>query len=92
MPNGRGWFIPSKGGGPRLLKGNVAGVVSHVDSVHKASGFGLIGNIIIGLLGGFVGSFLGGIIGIEGEGFIANVLISTAGAVVLLFILNKFIA
>mgnify|MGYP001797026781 CR=1 FL=1 len=73
-----------------LFIGALAGWLAGI--VRKGKGFGLIGNIIIGLLGGFVGSFLGGIIGIEGEGFIANVLISTAGAVVLLFILNKFIA
>ncbi len=57
----------------------------------KGGGFGLLGNIIIGIVGGFIGFWLFGKLGISlGSGTLSTVLTSAAGAIVLLFIAGLF--
>lgn len=71
-----------------LLVGLVAGWLAGL--LYKGSGFGLIGNIIVGLVGSLVGSFLAGLIGIGAENILGNTLIAIGGAIVLLIVLNLF--
>ncbi len=66
-----------------ILSGWLAG------KVWQGAGFGLVGNIIVGIIGGLVGGFLAGIIGISADSLIAKILVSAAGAWLLLFILAK---
>jgi uncharacterized membrane protein YeaQ/YmgE (transglycosylase-associated protein family) len=48
-------------------------------------GFGLLGDIVVGIIGAFAGGWLAGVLGIHiGGGFIASIITATAGAVVLL--------
>jgi uncharacterized membrane protein YeaQ/YmgE (transglycosylase-associated protein family) len=55
----------------------------------KGGGFGLFGDIIVGIIGAFVGGWLAGVLGIHiGSGFIASIITATGGAVILLFILR----
>jgi uncharacterized membrane protein YeaQ/YmgE (transglycosylase-associated protein family) len=54
----------------------------------KGGGFGLIGNIIVGILGAIVGGFLFGLLGISADGLIGSIITATAGAVLLLFIVS----
>ena len=56
--------------------------------ITKGSGFGLIGDLIIGLVGALVGQFLFGILGFRSSGLIASLITATVGAVVLLAILR----
>lgn len=52
---------------------------------------GLITNLIVGVVGAFLGSFVATLIGFDaGEGIIPSLLIATAGAILLLFILGLF--
>ena len=68
-----------------LLVGAVAGWLA--GTLFKGGGFGLIGNIIIGIVGGFIGNWLFGTLGISlGSGVISYILTSVIGAGVLLFI------
>ncbi len=54
-------------------------------------GHGLLINIIIGLVGGVLGSWIFSKVGLEvSENFWGQLLVGTAGAVVLLFILSLF--
>lgn len=55
----------------------------------KGVGFGIIGNIIIGVLGSFVGSWLLGVLDVSfGKTTGGQILTSAVGAVVLLFVIG----
>ncbi|MBB5015513.1 GlsB/YeaQ/YmgE family stress response membrane protein [Rehaibacterium terrae] len=55
----------------------------------KGRGFGILGNIVVGVIGAFVGSFTLGLVGISiGGGFIAAVANAFIGAVILLFLIG----
>lgn len=49
----------------------------------------LLRNIILGLVGGLVGGLIGKIIGIGATGFIGSVIISVAGACLLIWLAKK---
>ncbi len=69
-----------------LLIGIAAGWIA--GKIMKGKGFGLLGNLIIGVIGALVGGFLFDIIGLEAYGILASLVMATAGAVVLLFLLG----
>jgi uncharacterized membrane protein YeaQ/YmgE (transglycosylase-associated protein family) len=55
----------------------------------KGSGFGVLGDIVVGVVGALLGGFIFGQLGIwPGGGLIASLIVATAGAVVLLFLLR----
>jgi uncharacterized membrane protein YeaQ/YmgE (transglycosylase-associated protein family) len=54
----------------------------------KGGGYGLIGDLIIGVVGAFIGGWLLGAIGIFAGGLIGSLVTATIGAVVLLFLIR----
>jgi uncharacterized membrane protein YeaQ/YmgE (transglycosylase-associated protein family) len=55
----------------------------------KGGGFGLIGDIIVGIIGAFVGGWLFAQLGVSaGAGLVGVIVTATIGAVVLLFVLR----
>jgi uncharacterized membrane protein YeaQ/YmgE (transglycosylase-associated protein family) len=53
----------------------------------RGAGFGLIGDLILGLLGGLVGGWIFRQLGVQGpNGTIGAILVATVGAVVLVWI------
>lgn len=71
-----------------LLVGAIAGFLA--GNFTKGEGFGLLGNIVVGLIGSLVGGWLFSLFGIQDTNFIGSTVVATAGAVVLLFVLNLF--
>lgn len=72
------WFI---------LVGLVAGWLAGV--LVKGGGFGVVGDIVVGILGALVGGFLFGVLGFSGGGgLLGSIVIATVGAVVLIFVLR----
>ena len=71
-----------------IIVGLVAGVLASL--VMGGTGYGLIGDIIIGIVGAFVGGWLFSMLGVNSPfGGIAGVIfVAFIGAVVLLFILR----
>lgn len=70
-----------------LVIGAVAGWLA--GTLVKGGGFGLIGDIVVGIVGAFIGGWLAGVLGISiGGGLIASILTATAGAVILILILR----
>ena len=70
-----------------LLIGAVAGWLAGI--IVKGGGFGLPGDIIVGIIGAFIGGWLFGQLGIfVGAGIIGVILSATVGAVVLLLIIK----
>ena len=54
----------------------------------KGGGFGLLGNIIVGVIGAVVGGFLFGLLGMAAGGLLGSIVTATVGAVVLLFLVG----
>lgn len=69
-----------------LAIGAVAGWLA--GKLMKGGGFGLIGNIVVGIVGAVIGGFVFGMLGISASGFIGSVITATAGAVLLLFVVD----
>lgn len=70
-----------------LLIGAVAGWLAGV--IVKGYGFGLVGNIVVGILGAFIGGWLFDALGVSnGAGILGSVIGATVGAVVLLFVIR----
>jgi uncharacterized membrane protein YeaQ/YmgE (transglycosylase-associated protein family) len=70
-----------------LFVGLVAGWLA--GQIVRGTGFGIIGDLIIGILGAFVGSWLFPQLGIHlGSGIISAIVNATVGAVLLLFVVR----
>ena len=70
-----------------LIIGAIAGWLAGV--LVKGGGFGLIVDIIVGIVGAFIGGWLAGILHISlGGGWIGSIITAVIGAVILLFILR----
>lgn len=71
----------------QLLVGAAAGLIA--GSIMKGRGFGLLGNIVVGILGGILGGWLFGVIGISiADGTLGVLIQATVGAVVLIFLVG----
>ena len=72
-----------------LFVGLVAGWLA--GQIVRGTGFGIIGDILIGILGAFIGSWLLPRLGIHlGAGMISAIVNATIGAVLLLFVVRLF--
>ncbi|WP_233867961.1 GlsB/YeaQ/YmgE family stress response membrane protein [Paraburkholderia adhaesiva] len=72
-----------------LIIGAIAGWLAGV--LVKGGGFGLIVDIIVGIVGAFIGGWLAGVLGISlGGGWIGSIITAIIGAVILLFIIRLF--
>ncbi len=71
-----------------LIVGLIAGVLASL--VMGGTGYGLIGDIIIGIVGAFVGGWLFRMLGVSVPlaGLAGTILVAFVGAVVLLFIIR----
>jgi uncharacterized membrane protein YeaQ/YmgE (transglycosylase-associated protein family) len=70
-----------------LIIGAVAGWLA--GSLVKGGGFGLIGDIVVGIVGAFIGGWLAGRLGISiGSGLITSIITATVGAIILILILR----
>ena len=71
-----------------LIVGLVAGVLASV--VMGGTGYGIIGDIIIGIIGAFVGGWIFSKLGVSTpfEGLPGTIFVAFVGAVVLLFVLR----
>jgi uncharacterized membrane protein YeaQ/YmgE (transglycosylase-associated protein family) len=71
-----------------LLVGLVAGWLA--GQILQGSGFGLVGDIVIGVVGAFVGSWLLPQLGIHfGAGLVAAIINATIGALILLVFISR---
>ena len=69
-----------------LIIGIVAGwLAGHITS---GKGFGLLGDMIMGVIGAFVGGFLFGLLGLSAHGFIGSLIMATIGAVAFIFLVR----
>jgi uncharacterized membrane protein YeaQ/YmgE (transglycosylase-associated protein family) len=72
-----------------LLIGAIAGWLA--GQIVQGTGFGLVGDIIIGIVGAFIASWLFPQLGLHlGTGIVGEIIAATIGAVLLLVILRLF--
>lgn len=70
-----------------IVVGLVAGWLA--GQIVQGTGFGIVGDIVVGILGAFVGSWLLPELGIHlGAGLLAAIINATIGALVLLFLIS----
>jgi uncharacterized membrane protein YeaQ/YmgE (transglycosylase-associated protein family) len=71
------WFI---------LIGLAAGFLA--GAVMKGHGFGLLGNLVVGIVGALLGGFLFGLLGISANNLLGDLICAFVGAVVLLVLIG----
>ena len=73
-----------------LLIGATAGWIA--GRIMEGGGFGLLGNMIVGVLGSYLGKYLAGVLGIGVAGgkdsIFTSLLVAVVGAIILLFVLG----
>ena len=69
-----------------LLIGLAAGWLA--GQIMKGGGFGLVGDLIVGVIGALLGGFLFGLLGIAAGGLIGSLITATVGAIVLIALLR----
>jgi uncharacterized membrane protein YeaQ/YmgE (transglycosylase-associated protein family) len=70
-----------------LVVGLVAGWLA--GQIMKGRGFGLVGNLVIGVIGALIGGWLFGRLGMMGFGMLGSIVTATLGAVILLFVVAQ---
>lgn len=69
-----------------LLIGLVAGWLAGL--IMKGRGYGLLGNLVIGVIGAFIGGYIFEFIGLSASGVLGSLVMSFVGAVVLLYLVQ----
>ena len=69
-----------------IIIGGIAGWLAGL--ITKGKGFGIFGNILIGIIGAFIGRFLFGLIGLQAMNIVGTLAVAIVGAVVLIIIVK----
>lgn len=65
-----------------ILAGFIAG------KIMRGAGFGLLGDLVIGIIGAILGGYIFSALGISAGGLIGSLITATVGAIVLLFLIR----
>ncbi len=69
-----------------LLIGLIAGWLA--GELWKGDGFGLLGNMIVGILGALIGGWVFGLLGFSADSLLGQLVMATLGAIIFLFVLG----
>lgn len=69
-----------------LLIGLAAGWLA--GQLMKGGGFGLVGDLVVGVIGALLGGFLFSLLGIQAVGLLGSLICATVGAMLLIFLLR----
>ena len=69
-----------------LVIGGFAGWLA--GSIMKGDGFGIVGNIVVGVIGAFIGGFVFSLAGISTHGLFGSFITAVSGAVILLYVVR----
>jgi uncharacterized membrane protein YeaQ/YmgE (transglycosylase-associated protein family) len=69
-----------------LIVGLIAGFLASV--VMRGGGYGIVGDIIAGLVGAFIGGWLFGLLGIRGGGLLGSIIVAFIGACIFIALLR----
>ena len=71
-----------------LFIGAIAGWLA--GTLMKGGGFGLFGNIVVGIIGAVIGGYVFGLLGVSAGGMIGAIVTATVGAAILLYFVGLF--
>ena len=71
-----------------ILIGLIAGALACV--VMRGGGYGIVGDIIVGLIGALIGGFLMSLLGVSSGGFVGTLIVAFIGACILIALLRLF--
>jgi uncharacterized membrane protein YeaQ/YmgE (transglycosylase-associated protein family) len=69
-----------------LIIGLIAGWLA--GKIMKGSGYGVIGDLVIGIVGAFIGGWVFGLLGIASYGLVGSLVTALIGALLLIFIIR----
>jgi uncharacterized membrane protein YeaQ/YmgE (transglycosylase-associated protein family) len=69
-----------------LFTGLIAGWLA--GKVMRGGGYGIIGDIVVGVIGAFLGGWLFGVLGISAGGFVGALITAFVGAIILVWLLR----
>jgi uncharacterized membrane protein YeaQ/YmgE (transglycosylase-associated protein family) len=69
-----------------LVIGVVAGFLA--GKIMRGAGYGLVGDLIVGVIGSFIGVWVFGLLGIAAGGILGLLVASVVGALLLLFVVR----
>ncbi len=69
-----------------LIIGAIAGWLA--GTIVKGYGFGVVGNIVVGVIGAFIGQWLFPALGLWGDELIGLIISATLGAIILLIVIG----
>lgn len=69
-----------------LLIGLAAGWIA--GKLMKGGGFGLVGDLVVGVVGAYLGGWVFGLLGLAAYGLIGSLIMATIGAMLLLYIIR----
>jgi uncharacterized membrane protein YeaQ/YmgE (transglycosylase-associated protein family) len=69
-----------------LVVGLIAGFLASV--VMRGGGYGIVGDIIVGIVGAFIGGFLASLLGLGASGLTGTIIVAFIGACILIAILR----
>jgi uncharacterized membrane protein YeaQ/YmgE (transglycosylase-associated protein family) len=69
-----------------LIIGAIAGWIA--GQIVKGRGFGLLGNIVVGIIGSLLGGFVFSLVGLASYGILGSLIVSVVGAVLLLWLIQ----
>jgi uncharacterized membrane protein YeaQ/YmgE (transglycosylase-associated protein family) len=69
-----------------LLVGLIAGWLA--GKIMKGSGYGLLGDLVVGILGAVIGGWIFGLLGIGAWGLLGSIIVALVGALILLYVVR----
>lgn len=70
-----------------IVVGLIAGWLA--GKVMKGGGYGVVADIVLGILGGIVGGWVFGILGLHAGGLVGSIVVAFVGAVILVWIVRR---
>jgi len=71
-----------------LLIGGIAGFLA--GKIMRGHGYGVVGDILLGIFGAVIGGFLFALLGLASVGLIGSLVTATVGAMVVLWLARRF--
>jgi uncharacterized membrane protein YeaQ/YmgE (transglycosylase-associated protein family) len=69
-----------------LVVGLIAGWLA--GKIMKGSGFGLFGDLVVGIVGAILGGWVFGLLGLAAWGLIGSIVVALIGALILLYVIR----
>ena len=70
-----------------IISGIIAGWLT--GKIMRGSGYGILGDLAIGLLGALIGGFVADLLGLQATSWIGQIVVAVGGGVILVWIVRK---